>query len=166
MTPARIEALLAACFALPDFQPEKAALEIGLRPQFFAGAKNQNRYRSAKSYPYWEAVEKWLATKGVQVAAEQVEDAKVAGEFDKAVDAADTPEKCNLLINRVIKAMHRGDIDVAKGNALIAGINAKRQLLKSMAEEQEKARAGEPLIVRVTYVNSWREQTGEEGDAQ
>lgn len=81
------------------------------------------------------------------------------------IKKADSPDECidlqKLMDDMLAAGQMPGESGVATHRALNDSIKERRQLLELRAKQQEQARAGEPIEVRVVYVNSWRPPDGD-----
>lgn len=69
---------------------------------------------------------------------------------------ADTTEKKDALLRHVLELAARGEIGTELARFCNDSIGQQRQLAKVRNDEDERARAGEPVKVEIVYVNDWR----------
>lgn len=81
-----------------------------------------------------------------------------------AIRAADSPDECIDLQKLMDEQATSGILEVALHRALNDSIKERRQLLELRAKQQEQARAGEPIVVEIRYVASWRPAPKDEGE--
>lgn len=143
-------------------------------PGDLLAAMRQGKYRSARAEPIVARLEAAVAEVELEKAAavaptlrlvpgagadenRVVKDEKTERELVGAIEAAKDPAQLREL-QRTILAMRAQDL-VTDNFVRVAtdSINRQVQIWEKELEAQERARAGEPLEVRVTYVNRWKE---------
>lgn len=81
---------------------------------------------------------------------------KAMDEVADAIAEADTLEKWILIQRKVTELSARGIFDPARTRVLNEAMNGGRALFKAQAEDAERAKAGQEMVVTVKYIDTWR----------
>lgn len=73
-----------------------------------------------------------------------------------AVRAADSPEKCVDVLQRMDEEALRGRLEANLHRALTDSIRERRQQFMVKVKQEEKAKAGEPLQIEIRNIADWR----------